>query len=359
MTLTTNVDEGQDLAIANGFDSPVAAGSATDLTVQCDGGGSSGTQPITVTITEASTTGIVVEQATITVDVDYQCTGNNGGGGGTGPASFEADDVDADGPTQRFRFNADALGNKDTATIDLSDAQQNAGVDYTGASATLVSGQDARSFGFDDATQEITYQAQGNVGGTLEIELTGFEITGDQGGTAYYSDDQGRSDSASFSVPAIASNGEDVTTDGDVVIRAGETSGDIDAGGDLTAEDASKIDGSIDVDGEVTLNGKVEAIERIDAGGDVTTGAESSVKNDITAETGSVTTGAESTVKGSVDAAESVTVEEKGVIDNDVTAGADVVLQEDAVVKGDVTAGGCVTVETGAEVKGQIDDNCP
>ncbi len=136
---------------------------------------------------------------------------NPGGGGGNndpGPVNFSAGDVRSEngGFVQTFSYNVDALKSGDGATIDLSDAQANAGVDYTNASASVVSGQKVSEFTFDRSVPEIRYVAQSNVKGTLEIEVTGIELTSDADGMAFYSDDLGGTAQDSFAVPAVGTN---------------------------------------------------------------------------------------------------------------------------------------------------------
>jgi len=196
-----------DLRIVAPSDGTVlGSGTSNEVLLECVGEQKYRTQTVTVGITEATQNTVAVTDATFTVEVDLQCQkGGNGGGGnnGGGPANFAVSDVQSENGqyTQQFEFNAGALGNKDEVTIDLSDAQANAGVDYRNAQAEITSGQGSRNFEFDAGSSEIRYTAQGNVDGVLTIEVTGIEVTGSEGGTVYYTDSQGRTDQQNFSVP--------------------------------------------------------------------------------------------------------------------------------------------------------------
>ncbi|MDF9744928.1 bactofilin family protein [Natrinema salsiterrestre] len=353
------------LAVSSGFATALSSGDTTGLEVTCDGGGD-GTATVTVNANAVGST-LEVREDSYTTAVDYSCTGKGSN------ANFEVRNPGLGADTDELEFGLENVGSDRAKIHGIS-------VDETTAEAIEVENDGNGNpppveFGGAETKAGVVrigdgeYDLQGNekvgAGETVAVGIYGFQtgagdpvsVEGEDVTISLYGS-KGRLDKVTVSVPVFPSGGEDVTTDGDVILEAEETSGGIDAGGDLIAEDSSKIDGAVDVDGEVDLGGSVESVDTIDAGGDVTTGLESSVKNDVTSRDGSVTTGEKSTIKGTVDAGENATVGAKGEVDGDVIAGGDVVLREDAVVKGDVTADGCVTLEAGAQVKGEISENC-
>lgn len=353
MNLTTSVDTGPDLSVDSSFASSVNSNDYTALTLRCDGGGSSGNQTVTITVEEAAATGITVEGATMSVDVEYQCTGNNrggnGGSGGTGPASFEATDVNTNGPTQQFQFNVDALPSNGGASIDLTDAHNNAGVSYENVGdgdVTLINGRGDVSFD----SNVISYQGQGSQSGTVVIELTGFEITGDRDGTAYYSDDADREETNTFAVPAVVNDGSSVTTDGDVVVEDWGSAGNISAGGDVQIGQNANVNGEITADGNVSMGGGSTA-NGIDSKGSVHI-TDANINGIVTAK-GDVTLKTGSTVNG-VDTGGTVTIESSVSINGDITTSGNVIIG-DGVNLPNVYSGGTVYIGCNVNENGEID----
>jgi len=334
LTLTTdNVLSTADVRVATDGSGTIAPGSATQVVLECNGGGSSGTATLTTTVLDASGTSLSIQDADASTTVSYTCTGNS-----NDPLAFEADDPDGMAETQLFRFDVGALKNNDEATIDLSDAQTNSGVDYSNAVATIVSGQNGQ-VSFDTNTYELSYDPQGNPSGTLEIELSNLQFTGDQSGTAYYSDTTGRQSSDSFSVPYVVSDTQngDIDTAGDVVLQAGATANDdIDAGGNLTGGDDVTVHGTVSADGDVEL-------------GDTAT-----LNNGLTA-SGSFTVGADSTLNGDLDVGGTVDIGTGSTVNDDLTAGNDVTLEDDVTVHGDVTVDGTLYLGCNVVINGQVD----
>lgn len=187
----TNTLSTTDVRIADDGSGTIAPGDATRVVVECNGGGSSGTATITTEVTDASGATVSILGASSSTTFDYQCTG----GGGTGPASFVAGDVQSDG-TQTLTFDGSALGNKDTVTIDLTDAHGDL-VDYSGSSVSVNAS--TRSTSFQDGVLEV--QAQGNWQGTIEVTVSGATVLAEGSATATYADDRGRSDSDTFAIP--------------------------------------------------------------------------------------------------------------------------------------------------------------
>ncbi|MFC3957430.1 hypothetical protein [Halovivax cerinus] len=184
------------LAISSSFDSVLDPGATTGLELTCSGGGD-GTATVAVTA-DAAASSFSIGNVSYTYTFSYSCTG--GGGGGTGPAQFEASDVSAAEQRQTFTLDGTALKNKDQFTIDLTDPQESGQVDYSGltdADVTVVQGS-ARSVGYDAATNAITYEAQGNQQGPIEIEISNIDVLGMGGGTITYEDTTGRTDSDDF-----------------------------------------------------------------------------------------------------------------------------------------------------------------
>lgn len=191
---TTTVLSTNDLRVASDGSGTIAPGDATEVVLECDGGGSAGTATVSTEVIEASGATLSILGASSSTTVDYQCTGN--GGGGIGPATFVAGDVGADG-SQTLSFDGSALGNKDTVTIDLSEAQGDL-VDYSGADVSVS--QNTRSLTLQDGVLEL--QAQGKWAGTVEVTLSDVAILQEGSAEATYADAQGRSDADAFSVPS-------------------------------------------------------------------------------------------------------------------------------------------------------------
>lgn len=390
-TAVTIDDPNGALGISSPFDASLAQGATTGLEMTCDGGGD-GTATVTVVSTASGST-VAIRDHEFSETIDYSCTGGGGPpGDDPGPAEFTASDVDEteSPPSQTFTFDAEALGNKATATIDLTDPQQNGLIDYTSVSNSdieVVSGQNTASLSFDPSTNEITYEPQGNVGGTIEIRIENFEITSFGDGTIEYSDSTGRSDGDSFSVMAVADGGESVETSGDAVVPDGETASEveadgdvdvgetsnvndeIDAGGDVSVEDSSSVSGEIEADGDVeagdnvNLNGELDSggsaslgdeitAGEVSAGDDVTVGSNSNVNGEIETD-GGVTIGSGSLVE-SVDADEAVTVE-GGTVNGDLDAGGDVYLEDGASMNGEIETDGTVYVGCSVTLNGEVD----
>ncbi|WP_460922197.1 bactofilin family protein [Salinarchaeum chitinilyticum] len=280
---------------------------------------------MTTTVTHATGERIEISGASASTSLDYQCTGGGGGKPGSGPASFAANTPYYDGQqwVQEFEINADRMGNKDEFTIDLSDAQANAGVDYSDATATVASGQGYRDFEFDKGSWTISYSAQGATDGPFVIRLTGVQITSDQDGTAYFSDWNGEEDSDTFDVPAIGNDGT-TETDGDLVVEDGTSADDeIDAGGSVTIGDGATANDDVDAGSDVTVGDSGTIHGDLDSGGDVSLGDGATANNEVEAD-GDVAVGADGTIHGELSAGGDVTIGPDGTASDDVTAGGDV-----------------------------------
>lgn len=166
-TLVNNVDESlevQDVTIQSTGDGSVdgsllavaspttgdtiAAGDATDVTVECAAKQSVGPQNIVVRVDGVEGTTIRIAEPT-----------------------FNASDVTTDSTMQTISFISDGLGNKGVATIDFSDPQDDGGVDYssvTDADLTVQGGKGDASF--DSQSSQLTYTIQGNEKGRVTIE---------------------------------------------------------------------------------------------------------------------------------------------------------------------------------------------
>lgn len=344
-----------------------------EVVVECGTAGFNGDGTVTVAIEATGPVTVDVERTT-TQQVSVKCKGG-GNSGGNGPASFTASDVTYDGSewVQQFEFDLGALKNKNQATIDLSDAQANSGVDYSDATATITSGHDSRSFGFDSNSFEVSYEASGNPSGTLVVEMRGLQLESDQDGTASYSDDAGRTDSDTFGVPALATGSGETTTDGDAIvtdrssanddITAGEdvivgdsaqTNGDVEAGGDVTYGDGSAANGELDAGGDVTFGSGSSAGDEVEAGGDVTFGSGSTANDDVSAG-GSIEIGTDGTADGDLDAGGNVEIGSGATANGEIDADGSVTIGSDATANDDVTATGDVYLEDGATVHGDID----
>lgn len=175
------------LAVVNpDYDTVVQSDDSEPVTIECVSSDSPGTRTITIEVVEASGETVSVQGASFTATVDIQCNK----GGGTGAVNFQANDVTEGDTSQTFSFNADGLKNMDTAYIDLSDPQQNGGVDYSSGTPTLVSG--SGSVQYDSQNDQIVYTAQGNEKGTVEIRMDNIDVVGDSGEryTVEYTEDR-------------------------------------------------------------------------------------------------------------------------------------------------------------------------
>lgn len=341
------------LSVSDGFDGTLAAGATSGLTLTCDRGGS-GTATVTV-VSTATGDGLTVQDHEFSHTFEYSCTG--GGNSGTRPASFTASDVDEtdSNPTQTFTFDVGPLGNKDTATVDLTDSQDNGGIDYTtmtSADVSVTSDQSVRSLEYDPATNRITYEAQGNVGGTIEIRIENFVVDSSTGGTVEYSDSTGRTDSDTFAVIAVAENGQSVDTSGDATVPDGENAGEVSAGGTVDVGSNANVNNGVDAGSDVTIGDDSAVNSGLEAGGDVTTGSSVSVNSDIQVG-GSVTLGDDSTAND-IEAGGSVTVGQDAIVNEGIDAGGNVYLEDDATVNGDIEAGGTVYVGCDVTLNGDV-----
>jgi hypothetical protein len=190
------VNDGGTLTVASPtVGSSIASGGSDAVTVQCSSSTSVGQRTVRVD-TRVQGTSVEVQNASFSFSTDIQCQK----GGGSGAVAFQASDLAPSASSQTFSFDAGALKNKQAAYIDLSGPQTNGGVDYTGGTVSVTSGPAGRSVSYDEATDRIVYEAQGNPSGTVTIEISGIAVTGADGDyyTVSYSDDAGRSDSDVF-----------------------------------------------------------------------------------------------------------------------------------------------------------------
>lgn len=376
ISLQTNQEDLTALQVSDDFDTSLDSGNETELTLECgDSASGAGTETFTTVITKAATTsgGVTVESASIEASIEYDCGGPDGGG------NFEVDNPSMGDDPDQLEFDLKNVGSdgEKIKRISLdsttSDAIQ---VDNRGKNnpeIVLANGNvdENGAIPIDGTNQNINVKTI-DPGETVAVEIQRFQdgdggavdLEGNDVDISLYREGGNVIQQLTVSVPVFPSGGEDVDTDGDIVVETDEEAGDIEAGGDLIAEDGSAIKGSIDVDGEVDLGDQTEAGtadvgDTVTAGGDITTGDGSSLKNDVISKNGDVLAGSDSKIDGNADG-DDVEIGSGGEVVEDVIADGDVVLRADAVVKGDVIAGGCVTVENGAEVKGTIeeDENC-
>lgn len=354
---TTHALSGSGLAVATDGSGTVPPGQATPVVVECTRGGVSGTATITTTV-DATGASMSIEGASSSTTFDYECSGGGDPPGG-GPADFVANDPEfrSGGWLQRFEVDVGALGNGDQLTIDLGDAQATSGVDYSSATASVTSGQNAASFGFDPQSSTITYTARGNAGGTLVVELRNLQLTDDRDGTASFSDATGRSGSDSFGVPAVANDGGSTDTDGDAVVENGtaangqiqadgdvvvgddaSTNGQVQAGGDVAVGDGATLNQQVQADGSVTLGDDVGVNDQLQADGDVLVGEGVTLDGQVQSTDGDVVLGAGSTANAQVQA-----------------PNGDVYLEDGTTVQQQVDAGGTVYVGCDVTINGQID----
>ncbi|MCL9813558.1 LamG-like jellyroll fold domain-containing protein [Natranaeroarchaeum aerophilus] len=90
-----------DVRISDGFDDQLQAAESTELVMECDGGGGEGTAELTISVDQAVSAGISVQDASFTTQFSYTCTGGGGGGGPLPPGDplvweTQADWADAD-----------------------------------------------------------------------------------------------------------------------------------------------------------------------------------------------------------------------------------------------------------------------
>jgi|GEM_PF-3466287 len=357
-SVETEIDDAGNVEVDTPGDGEVAAGQTTDVVLRCNGDSGTGTTTVTTTVTEAAGESITVTGASSSTTIDYQCTDSGGGGPpGSGPASFAANDPQYVGGqwTQQFEINIADLKNKGGFTIDLSDAQANAGVDYSGASATITSGQGSRDFEFDKNEWTITYTSQGKTDGPFVIEVSGIEITSDQDGGASFSTTTGESGTDAFAVPAIGNDGN-TQTDGDLVVEDGTSAnGDIDAGGTVTIGNGATANDDVNAGGDVTVGNSGTVHGDLESGGDVTLGPGATANNDVSAD-GAVTVGTGATVHGEIEAGGTVTAEAGSTMNNGVSTDGDVYLADGVTAWGEIESGG--TVYVGCDVsytEGNVD----
>ncbi|MFB1064764.1 hypothetical protein [Natrinema sp. H-ect4] len=217
-TLVNNVDESlevQDVTIQSIGDGSVddsllavaspttgdtiAAGDATNVTIDCAAKQSVGPQNVVIRVDGVEGTTIRIAEPTFNATVDIQC----GQGKFTGAATFNASDVTTDSTTQTVSFSVDGLGNKGVATIDFSDPQDNGGVDYSSVTDTDLTVQGGKGgVSFDSQSSQLTYTAQGNEKGTVTIELSNIDVDGPTGESSQvtYSDTSDRTDGDIFEI---------------------------------------------------------------------------------------------------------------------------------------------------------------
>lgn len=358
LTLSPNAQiSGTDrVQIADDGSGTLAPGESASVTASCSGNGQPQGQATLDTDMIASGSTLSIDLSPDALAITFDCRGNGGGPPG-GPANFVANDPQYTGSewAQQFEVNADDLDSNGELTIDLSDAQANSGVEYNGATATLLSGQNARSFGFDDQASTIAFEARGNPSGILRIELRGLQLTSDQDGTASFSDTSGRSGSDQFDVPAIGNDGGGTDTNGDAWVENGtNANGQIQAGGDVIVGDHANANGQIQADGDVTAGDGVSLNRQVQAGGTVVLGDGSSTNGQIEAG-GDLIVGSGSTLNDQVDVEGSVTLGSGSVANGQIQAGGDVYLEDDTTVQQQVQAGGTVYIGCNVEINGQID----
>lgn len=155
--------------------STIPVGATENVTVACAESTNLGERTITVEFVEVSGETVAVEGASFDVTVDIQCNK----GGGSGVVGLQIDDVSTSNTSQTFSFDADGLGNNDEAYLDLSDPQENGGVDYTAGSVTVLNGKGTATY--DSGADRITYTPNGNEQGTIELRVDGITVTGGAG----------------------------------------------------------------------------------------------------------------------------------------------------------------------------------
>lgn len=153
----------------------IASGASENVTLQCAESTSVGYREVEVEVVEVDGATTAVRGASFTTAVDIQCNK----GSGSGAVNFDAADVNTSDTSQTFSFSGDGLKNKDEAYINLSEPQTNGGVNYSGGTATLVSG--SGTVRYDADADRIVYTASGNEKGTVEIRMDGIDVVGTDG----------------------------------------------------------------------------------------------------------------------------------------------------------------------------------
>ena len=200
-----------DVQIANDGSGTIAPGEATQVVVECNGGGSSGTTTVTTTVTQAVGSTMTIADASSTTTIDYTCSGNSNPGQGF--QSVSVSDVSHytspgdERQTVQFVLGR-GLQSQSTVRIDLSAAHPD-GVDYTRTNwnTDVQVLQGAGSISSVSENGVIEYQTgQGNdrdrSGATIELSI-GSYLTTTAGGpfqATITRNDRGQSGTANFYV---------------------------------------------------------------------------------------------------------------------------------------------------------------
>jgi len=370
--LQTNLQTGQRLQAVDEADgASISSGDVADVTVECNKGGT-GQEQVTLTLLDATTTdgSVSVSDASITNTVVYDCTG-----GGTGNVDFQASNVDASESVQTFSISPDGgLGNGQTATIDLTDPQQNGGVDYTGLTADVISGKGGITY--DSTTNYLNYTAQGNEN-NIEIEISNFGVPGSNGGTVEYEDQDGRLANDDFQVfDAIVDAGEstgDIQVEGDISVDDGATTdGEVDAGGDAIYGNDTTAAGEVGVEGDLTAGDEFTSQDEVDVGGELNVGDNSTtqggvgVEDDLTTGDGftaqgeidvggKLSVGNGTSLQGEVGVEGSLTGGDGFVSEDDLDVEGELVVGDDSSLQGDVTVGDDFTMGDNSNIQGEVD----
>ncbi|AGB30257.1 hypothetical protein C488_05192 [Natrinema pellirubrum DSM 15624] len=351
-------DSGGSLAISSGFDSSLPPGETTGVELTCDG--NNGGEATVVVDADAYGSTLEVRDVSHSMTFQYSCAGGTKGDFETSNPTTLGDDFD------ELEFDLKNIGQKKAQIKYIS-------IETTAADAAEIEnveidGTEASNVALGDIS-ELRKKVQMNSGEKVTVGVYGFQdtigtpvsIEGKDVSLSLYGSNGKFIEQVTVTAPAYPASGEDVVTNGDVVVEDG--AGDIDAGGDVTANDGSKIDGSINADGEIDLGAKSEVSQSITAGDEITVGSERQIKGDIISETGSVTMEPESVAKGRITAGDSVTINDQAKVDEYIDADGDVTIRDGAAVDGNedlgdgvvLRAGGDVTIESGAKVGGEIE----
>ena len=327
----------------------LGAGDTDDILVDLDEPNPD-TDEITFDLTaDTDTASVTLSRGDVTVT-------NLGGGGGDGPANFAVGDLvlENDTFTHDLSFDAEALGNNDMVTIDLSDAH-NVGANYSAASVERVDGPSASTLELDQESQEIEYSPQDNASGTLTLRVSDIEVGGDGGtATATYEDTEDRTDEDTFSVPAVGRDGESLDTSDSAIVPDEETVGEAEVGGDLDMGDNTTANNEVEVGGDLTSGDEATFENEVEVGGDVTVGDDTTFNNELEAD-GDVTLGDRTTVNNEIEADGDIVIGADSVLQNELESGGDVVLEDGVTFNNEIEADGTVFIGCDVERNGSID----
>ena len=327
---------------------PLGAGDTDDILVDLSEPNPD-TDEITFDLTaDTDTASVTLSRGDVTVT-------NPGGGGGDGPAEFASGDLVLENGTftHDLSFDAEALGNNDTVTIDLSDAH-NVGADYSAASVERVDGPSASDLELDQETQKITYSPQGNASGTLTLRVSDIEVDGDGGtATATYEDTEDRTDEDTFSVPVVGRDGDSLDTSDSAIVPDEETIGEADVGGDLDMGDSTTANSEVEVGGDLTGGEDTTFHGEVEAEGDAEFGDGTIANNEVEVD-GDVTAGNFATFHGELGSEGDVTLGTRTTVSNEVEADGDIAVGSDSVLHGEVESEGDITLEDGVTFNSDI-----